>query len=82
MMAAAQGPCLRTGRTAHRLPDGQLGVGLTATALICTGEIYTEVPAALASALSLLLITRQRVIGFADALALTAHMTALFGRGI
>ena len=59
-----------------------LGVGLTASAFIYSTEVYPEFPAALVLALSLLLVTRQRVFGVADGLLLAAVLTMLCWLGV
>ena len=59
-----------------------LVVGLTATAFIYSSEIYPEFPAALALVISLLLVTRQRVLGVVDGLMLAAALTAMCWLGV
>ena len=59
-----------------------LGVGLSATAFIYSTEIYPEFPAALALVLSLLVVTRERAPGAADALLLVALLSAMCWLGI
>ena len=59
-----------------------LSVGLTATAFIYSSEVYPEFPAALALALSLLVVTRQQALGVADALLLTVSLTVMCWLGV
>ena len=59
-----------------------LMVGLTATAFVYSTEIYPEFPAALALITSLLLVTRQRVLGVADGLFLATALTAMCWLGV
>ena len=59
-----------------------LGVGLSATAFIYSTEVYPEFPCALALVLSLLVVTRQRIMGVADGLLLTALLTVMCWLGI
>ena len=59
-----------------------LGVGLTATAFIYSGEIYPEFPAALTLVLSLLLVTRRHPLGTADALLLVVLLSVMCWLGI
>ena len=54
-----------------------LGVGLTATPVIYSTEIYPEFPAALALAVALLVSTRRDRPGLYDALCLAAALTAM-----
>ena len=54
-----------------------LGVALSATAFIYSSEIYPEFPAALALVVSLILVTREKSLGTADALLLAATLTVL-----
>ena len=59
-----------------------LGVGFSATAFIYSSEIYPEFPAALALVLSLLVVTRQRVFGVADALVMATLLSVMCWLGI
>ena len=59
-----------------------LGVGLSATAFIYSTEIYPEFPAALALVLSLLVVTRERLLRAADGLLLTVLLSAMCWLGV
>ena len=59
-----------------------LGVGCAATAFVYSSEIYPEFPAALALVLCLLVVTRERTLGAADAALLAVLLTILCWLGI
>ena len=59
-----------------------LGVGLTATTLIYSTEVYPEFPAALALVLALLIATRRRQPSWPDALFLAAALSAMCWLGV
>jgi hypothetical protein len=57
-------------------------VGLSATAFIYSTEIYPEIPAACALVLALLVVTKQRSLGWGQALLLTLALSALVWFGV
>ena len=59
-----------------------LCVGLTATAFIYSTEVYPEFPAALALVLALLVVTREKSLGVAQALLLTALLSIMCWLGV
>ena len=70
--------------TGHRVLSWlvTLGAGLSATAFICSTEIYPEFPGALLLVLSLLVVTQERTLGVAYGLLLAALLTVMCWLGI